>query len=91
MIDEAGLNKIMSRIEFFFKGLQLKHDESNLMINRSERIENGEGMKNKKSRKIENVLFSLICVWLEKWKFGEMKNFFSLVEKKNGIIENVIV
>ena len=45
MIDEAGLNKILSRIEFVFKGLQLKHDQSNLIINRSGRIENREGMK----------------------------------------------
>ena len=43
-----------------------------------------------KSGKIENILFSLIYVWLEEWKIGEMKNFFSLVDKKNGRIKNVI-
>ena len=58
------------------------------MINRSGKIENREGMKKWEDRKY--FIFAHLYVWLEEWKIGEMKNFFSLVEKKNGRIKNVI-
>ena len=50
------------------------------MINRSGKIENREGMKKWEDRKY--FIFAHLYVWLEEWKIGEMKNFFSLVEKK---------
>ena len=43
-----------------------------------------------KSERIENILISLICVWLSDGIVEEWKIFYYLVEKKNGKIENVI-
>ena len=35
-----------------------------------------------KSRRIEKIWFSFICVWLEGWKSERVKNFFVWLEKK---------
>ena len=43
-----------------------------------------------KSRRIEKIWFSLIFVWLEGWKSRRVENFFCLVGKKKGRMENVV-
>ena len=43
-----------------------------------------------KNERIEEILISSICIWLEGWKNGGMKFFFCLVEKKNKRNENRI-
>ena len=43
-----------------------------------------------KSGKIEKILFSLMCVWLEKWKSERVENFFVWLERKRERLENVI-
>ena len=35
-----------------------------------------------KSEMIENILVSLICIWLGGWKSGGMKNFFVWLKMK---------
>ena len=42
-----------------------------------------------KSEKIEKILISIICVYLEKWKSRGMKNFFIWL-RKNKMVENVV-
>ena len=44
-----------------------------------------------KSGRIENILISLICVWLSDEIVEGWKKFYYLIEKKNGKIENVVV
>ena len=44
-----------------------------------------------KSGRIENILISLICVWLSDGIVEGWKKFYYLIEKKNGKIENVVV
>ena len=44
-----------------------------------------------KSRRIENILISLICVWLSDGIVEGWKKIYYLIEKKNGKIENVVV
>ena len=42
-----------------------------------------------KSRKIENIWFSLLRVWLKSWKSGRVENSFVWLKRK-GMMENVI-
>ena len=37
-----------------------------------------------KSGRIEKILVSLICVWLEGWKSGEIENFFVWLQREIG-------
>ena len=46
-------------------------------------------MRGWKSRKIENIWFSLLRVWLKSWKSGRVENFFVWLKRK-GMMENVI-
>ena len=35
-----------------------------------------------KSGRIENIKFSLVCIWLEGWKSGRVENFFVWLKRK---------
>ena len=46
--------------------------------------ENGKLVRGWKIGMIENFWFSLMCVWLEGWKSGRVKNSFVWLERKVG-------
>ena len=47
-----------------------------------EKWEDGKLVGGWKSGKIEKILFSLMCVWLEKWKNERVEKFFVWLERK---------